>query len=133
RVFSGKDGSVLQSFYAYQPQYAGGVYVAAGDLDGDGHADVITGIGPGGGPQVEAFSGATRSQIASFYAYEASFAGGVRVGATDVDGDGKAEIISGAGLRGGPHVEAFSLSQVQLQSFYGFDPAFSGGIYVGGG
>src|SRR5205085_1351408 len=129
QVFDGVTHQVIRSFYAYDAIFAGGVFVAAGDVNGDGFADVITGIGTGGGPHVEAFSGADGHQLASFYAYDPSFAGGVRVGATDVNGDGKADILSGAGLGGGPHVKAFDLSLNQLASFYGFDPVFSGGIY----
>lgn len=33
-------GALLGSFLAYDPQFTGGVRVAAGDLDGDGSADI---------------------------------------------------------------------------------------------
>ena len=49
--------------------------VAAGDVDGDGLADIITGAGAGGGPHVRAFSGADLSELASFFAFDPAFPG----------------------------------------------------------
>ena len=125
-------------FLRLRPAFAGGVYVACGDVDGDGLADVITGAGPGGGPHVRAFSfaGGIIREIASFYAYDPAFSGGVRVAAADVNGDGVADIITGAGPSGGPHVRAFSLAGggiTELASFYAYDPSFTGGVFVAGG
>src|SRR5207302_3111149 len=92
KVFSGADGALLMSFFAYDPAFRGGVFVAAGDVDGDGRPDIITGAGPGGGPHVKVFSGATGAEIRSFFAYAPTFAGGVRVAAGDVNGDGRVDI-----------------------------------------
>jgi hypothetical protein len=39
------------------PVFTGGVFVSAGDFDGDGLADVAASAGPGAGPQVELFRG----------------------------------------------------------------------------
>ncbi len=70
--------------------------------------------------------------LQSFLAYSASFSGGVRVGAIDRNGDGRAEILTGAGPGGGPHVRAFdALTAAQLDSFFAFDANFSGGLWVG--
>ncbi len=119
----------VASFFAYDPAFPGGVSVAAGDVTGDGVADIITGAGPGGGPHVRAFSlvGGVVTEVASFFAYDPAFPGGVSVAAGDVTGDGVAEIITGAGPGGGPHVRAFSLAGgvvTEVASFFAYDPAF---------
>ena len=83
-----------------------------GDVDGDGLAEVITGAGPAGGPHVRVFSlrGGGVTELASFYAYDPAFTGGVHVAAADLTGDGVAEIITGAGPGGGPHVRVFQFA-----------------------
>jgi hypothetical protein len=138
RVFSGADGSELSSFFAYNPGFTGGVRVAAGDLDGDGLAEIITGAGTGGGPHVRAFDGQTGlladHPAANFFAYFPLFLGGVYVAAGDLDGDGLAEIITGAGSGGGPHVRAFSGEDgAELFGFFAYDPGFTGGVVVSTG
>jgi uncharacterized protein (TIGR03118 family) len=132
KVFSGKDGSLLRSFMAYDLTFVGGVRVAAGDTTGDGLADIITGAGHGGGPHVKVFSGLDNSLRQSFMAYSTSFVGGVYVGTGDVNGDGRADVITGAGAGGGPHVEVFSGSDGSLlRSFLAYDPTVVVGVRVG--
>src|SRR5207248_968604 len=80
-------GDELFSFFAYDPGFTGGVFVAAGDVNGDGVPDVITGAGAGGGPHVKVFSGLNLVPLASFMAYGANFTGRVSVAAGDVDAD----------------------------------------------
>ena len=106
---------------------------------------MITGTNGNGGPEVKAFSGAnvlknpTPTIIDDFFAYAPAFNGGVTVAALDVNGDGKADIITGAGSGGGPHVRIFDgVTSLQLEdntsdSFYAYDVLFSGGVYVGAG
>lgn len=131
-VFSGKDGTLLYSFFAYNPAFPGGVRVAAGDVNGDGFADIITGAGPGGGPHVEVWSGKDGGVLRSFMAYDPAFAGGVYVAAGDTNGDHVADVITGAGAGGGPHVEVWSgLDNSILASFMAFNPAYTGGVRVG--
>jgi hypothetical protein len=108
----------------------GGVYIAAGDVNGDGFADIITGAGAGGSPHVKVFDGQTNSLLASFFAYDVAFTGGVRVAAGDVNDDGLADIITGAGPSGGPHVKVFDgHTSALLASFFAFAPSFTGGVY----
>ena len=129
RVFSGADRSELASFFAYDPRFAGGVFVAAGDVNGDGHADIITGAGPGAFPHVMVFSGANLSVLRSFLAYAPSFTGGVQVAAGDITGDGRADIVT-VPILGPSHIEVFDgLTGLDLASFMAF-PGFSGGTNV---
>jgi uncharacterized protein YkwD len=131
QVFDGQSLSVIQSFFAYGPTFAGGVRVAVGDVNGDGRADIVTGAGAGGGPHVKVFSGANGGLMQSFYAFAPTFAGGVFVAAGDLNGDGKADLVVGAGFSGGPHVRAFDgTTNAELASFYASTPTFTGGIRV---
>ena len=85
--------------------------VACGDITGDGIAEIITGAGPGGGPHVRVWqytaAGQPVTELLGFWAYAPYFTGGVRVAAADVTGDGVADIITGAGPGGGPHIRVF--------------------------
>src|SRR5690606_23045023 len=107
RIFSGADGKELRSFMAYHPRFRGGVFVAAADVSGDGHAEIITSADAGGGPHVQVFDGQTGEVRQSFFAYSAHFTGGVRVTAGDINSDGVPDIVTAAGAGGGPHVRVF--------------------------
>jgi hypothetical protein len=134
RVFSGVDGHLMLHFFAYDPAFTGGVFVAAADVNGDGYADIITGAGAGGGPHVKVFDGKRLALLASFFAYAPNFAGGVRVAGADVNGDGKADIITGPGAGGGPEVRVFSgATQGLLFDYLAFGASYTGGISVAGG
>jgi glucose/arabinose dehydrogenase len=131
RVFSGTNYQMIQSFYAYDSSFRGGVYVAAADLNGDGFADIITGPDRGGGPQVKVFNGADGWLIRSFDAYDPSFTGGVSVAAGDVNGDGVPDIVVGAGRGGEPQAEVFSGTDGSLLHTYDpYGPSFRDGVYV---
>src|SRR5262249_55301304 len=122
----------LTAFYALVPTFTGGLFVAAGDTNGDGKADIIAGAEKGGGPQVTVFSGPTQQQLASFYALPASFTGGVRVAAADTTGSGRASILAAAGPGGAPQLSIFDgLSLQQLGSVFAYPQAFTGGLFVG--
>jgi len=131
QAFSGADGSVLQSFLAYVPQFTGGVTVGAGDVDGDGLADIITGAGPGGGPHVKVFSSANHATLWSFFAYDPSFTGGIFVAGGDVNGDGKADVITAPGAGGWSQVRVFDGANTQtLAMWFAYDSSFGGGVRV---
>ncbi len=89
-VVDSRTMSVKASFYAYAPNFGGGVRVTtAQDLNGDGVDDIIVGPGPGAGPNIVRFDGKLALQnqaivIDSFFAYgpmpELNYYGGTFVG-----------------------------------------------------
>jgi len=84
------------------------VYVAAGDTNGDGKADIITGAGAGGGPELKVFSGADHSVLEDFMAFSQGYLGGVRVGYLgDLNGDGKGDLLVAPGAGLAPQVSAY--------------------------
>ena len=122
----------LSAFYAYDPSFRGGVDVAVGDVNGDGVDEIITAAGTGGGPHIRIFKadGTPLPGFPGFFAYAPSFHGGVHVAIADLNGDHKAEIITGAGAGGGPHVRVFNPDGTMLREFFAYDPNFHGGIDV---
>lgn len=140
KVFDGVTGAEVRNFLA-SPGFAGGVYVAAADVNGDGFADIITGSGSGlTGGQVQIFSGATGALLKSFFAY-AGFAGGARVAGGDVNSNGLADILTGPGPGTvGANVKVFDSNAViqpdgsaaAIQSFFAYT-SFNGGVFVAAG
>jgi FG-GAP-like repeat len=126
------DDSLLQSFVVFNSAFRGGVFVGAGDVNGDGAADIVVGAGAGMSPQVATFNPVTGAISRSFTAYAANFTGGVRVAVHDADGDGHADIVTGPGQGGGPHVRLFNGETEQdMHDLMAFDAGFRGGVFVG--
>ncbi|HVS70613.1 MAG TPA: FG-GAP-like repeat-containing protein [Phycisphaerae bacterium] len=130
-VFNILTSQMTRAFYAFNPSFHGGVSVAAGDVNGDGKADIIVGAGAGGGPQVEIFSGANNAILASYYAFSPGFSGGIEVAAGDVNGDGHADVAAttGAGVQAQARVFSGDSSTVLWQSFLG-PGNFLGGAHI---
>jgi hypothetical protein len=95
-------------FFAFESTLRNGVYLAIGDIDGDGFGDLIFGAGPGGGPRVLIVSGkallaggaaaALAEPLGNFFASpDNNDRGGVRVAALNVDHDSMADIATGTG------------------------------------
>ncbi|VTR91084.1 peptidase s8 s53 subtilisin kexin sedolisin : Subtilisin-like serine protease (Fragment) OS=Moorea producens 3L GN=LYNGBM3L_56740 PE=3 SV=1: Peptidase_S8: VCBS [Gemmata massiliana] len=82
--------------------FLGGVVAAAGDLNGDGVADVVTAATLGG--HVKVFDGATGQELRSFFGF-AGYKGPINLAIGDMNGDGVGDIIIAANLNG--HVKVF--------------------------
>ncbi|HTK05126.1 MAG TPA: S8 family serine peptidase [Candidatus Eisenbacteria bacterium] len=128
RLFT-PDGLFVRSFLAFPEGFRGGVSLAIADFDGSARKTIVAGAMAGGSPQVRIFDINTRA-IGGFYAYEQAFSGGVSVAAGDLDGDGKDEIVTGAGPGGGPHVRIFSPAGRFLGGFFAFPERSRAGVNV---
>jgi len=130
-IVNTQTGAVTKSFFAFDPAFSGGVTIALADFNNDGVLDLVTGAGPGGGPQVNIFDGSNFSLIKSFFAFDSSFRGGVNVGAGDINQDGSMDIVVAAGAGGGPEVRVFNGATLAVISqWYAYESSFSGGVTV---
>jgi Bacterial Ig-like domain (group 3)/FG-GAP-like repeat len=103
KVINGLTGALLQSIRVAPPGFARGVFVAAGDVNGDGRAEVVVGIGP----EVRVYDGLSGAQLLRFSPFPPRSGRAVRVVALDLNGDGVDEVIALRGSLASPEVKAF--------------------------
>jgi len=119
--------------------YVNGLFLAVGDVNDDGRADLVLGSPGSKKPTVNVFSGQalvdsnTRTKIASFTPANSTSKGGVRVGVREINGDGQLDIITASGVmisafEGGSSLPLTGLPPV----LFAFDPPdITGSIFVG--
>ncbi len=130
-VYDAQTRQVVDRITPYPGDFFGGVATAVGDLNGDGVPDIVTGPSPGGGPLVRAFSGADGHELFGFLAFEPEFRGGVSVAVGDADGDGRNELVVGAGPGGAARVRVLRPADLSVVSdFLAFDPGMRNGANV---
>jgi uncharacterized delta-60 repeat protein len=143
---------LVPDFFAFEDSLRNGAFVAAGDIDGDGFADLAFGGGPGGAPRVRVVSGRLMlesglftnvdqltgtAQVGNFFAGASDLRGGVRLVLRDVDGDGRADLTVGSGEGEPSQVRVFqaaSLTAAAPQPVRVEDPfgeVLPNGVFVG--
>ena len=145
-VLEAETGDVLSDFLAYEAEYAGGVRVATGDLDGDGVDEIITAPGKAHTPEIRVFRLGTDAdpdaweELVEFrtLAYDSDFTGGVNIAIGDVDGDGRNDIVT-TPSRGAYRTKVFRnvlgdgddpIEDTPYREFFAFGPDFISGSVV---
>lgn len=132
RVFNGNGFEQFSGFSTHAPSVVGGIFVAAGDIDGDGRDEVIAAPGVGSAPQVNVFDGVSGTLIQGFNAYSGGFTGGVRVAGADLDGDGREDIVV-APHSGQAPVCVFMAPNLSFRNaFNPYGTPFANGIRISG-
>ncbi len=150
-AIDGKTGVTLFSFQPFEDGFTGGVFVTAGDINGDGRADVVVTPDKGGWPVVSVYDAARlldgvkpeRSQLARFFGIDdPAFRGGARATVGDVNGDGTPDLVVSAGFGGGPRIAVFNGQDVAAGNstpgrltpdFFAFEPGLRNGAFVAAG
>lgn len=112
QLFGIKPGLVKRltpGFFAFHPDFKGGLSVAGGDVDNDGQGDIIVSQRTEGQAWVKIYNAGNQTIKKTFLAYEPSHIGGAVVTAGDVDGDGKDEVMTMPGSLGAPQTRIFDI------------------------
>jgi len=142
RVYDGNTRALLIALRPFEESFTGGVFVSAGDLNGDLRADLVITPDEGGGPRVRAFSGATFAPFLDFLGIEdPNFRGGARTAVGDITGDSFPDLIVAAGFGGGPRIAGWdaslrtgtALTRHAFPDFYAFEQTLRNGVYVAAG
>jgi uncharacterized repeat protein (TIGR01451 family)/fimbrial isopeptide formation D2 family protein len=134
RVLDPADGSLLTEFYAYEPEFRGGVHVYGYDVTGDGIDEIITAPGPGRPGEVRVWDrDGTQLPGYSMYPFGTRYAGGVALAAGSVTGPGTSQLVAGQ-QRGGLvrvfSIESGAIATTPLRQIQPFGAGYRGGVSV---
>jgi hypothetical protein len=145
KVLDVKDGSVVANFLAYSADFRGGVRVAVADLNRDGEAEIIVAPGAGMSTLVKVFDLEGHELQAYRTKAYAGFRGGVFVAVGDVNGDGRADLITAPAKDLNSNIKVFKnrvgiassnpdpISNNPIYSFLAFDTITRRGATVAAG
>ncbi len=125
-------GQIKGQFFAYEENFFGGSRVKLGNIygkDSKGKKEIIVSPGPGREPEIRIFDSSGK-KLKTIMAYANKFKGGVNLAIGDLNKDGLDEIITGAGPGGAPHVRVFNGKGELIESFYGLENSYTGGVMV---
>ena len=127
KVFGG-NGKQQSSFFAYAPNFTGGLTLSTGDINGDGTEEIITVGGPGASSVLRVFNG-VGTKLNEWIPNNA-FSGVTRILTVDLNRDGTAEIVTAMGSPGGPVIKAFDGSGQSTGQAVAYAFGYTGGVNI---
>ncbi len=125
-------GATLAAWYPFTDRYRGGITFAVCHFERGGEAQLLVGAARGGGPHVRLFNLDGSIYRSGFFAFPRASRGGVQVACADVTGDGRDDIIIGAGVGNSAEIKLFDPDAHLLGEVITFDPKKTNGVYVAG-
>lgn len=123
--------ALIRQIQVYGASFTGGIFLATGDVTGDGRSELLVGPDRGGQPFVNAFDTQSRELVRQYAAFGITFTAGVRIGAVDVNSDGMADIVVGAGPGGEPWLRILDgLTRQQLGLFLAYAQTSTSGLFA---
>jgi hypothetical protein len=156
RVFDGATLDLLAEYFAGDPESRGGLFVAAGDMDGDGIAEIAAGPGEPAASAIAIRRGrdGSVSRVAVFDIGQIDAPGalpavdpgvlaasgstgkddtGLRVAMADLDASGdKKQVLVARGPGYPSRVKGFQLDPLrEVGNVLAFEEGYTGGVFVG--
>ena len=134
KVFAGAGQELIKNIFPLDWQGKNLLNITGADIGGDGRDEIIVGASYGNNPNMQIYN-ADGLMLNEFEAYVSGFKGGVNVARIDKDGDGKDEILTGAGYLGGPHIRVLNAygQEKGRKAFFAYNEIFKGGVSVAAG
>jgi hypothetical protein len=129
RIYNAVDLKLINEFNVYDTKFQGGVRVAAGDLDFDGVAELITAPGPGAAKPVRVWNPNTAALIKEFFPFGNTYKGGVFVASGKADDNLRPDIA--VSTNDGSRFRSFSGEDFgKIDDFDVFGPSLTAGTRI---